>query len=181
MAWNELGLCNHRKQELHGLWCKTITRNSGPAQSIWRFSQMTFLRECEFCGAQNSVQLSGFEVLKQLETLHVASFGSVCFKNSWWKDGGFLGKGATEDQIRGPGPPGCPTSAGPVPLSHLLYFLSAPQMCSRCAKAACEVGSDLRFLFILHLLSDCEVPRVMGEWGKVGLTDFVFESCWCEI
>ena len=99
MAWNELGLCNHRKQELHGLWCKTITRNSGPAQSIWRFSQMTFLRECEFCGAQNSVQLSGFEVLKQLETLHVASFGSVCFKNSWWKDGGFLGKGAAEDQI----------------------------------------------------------------------------------
>lgn len=124
---------------------------------------MTFLRECEFCGAQNSVQLLGFEVLKQLETLHVASFGSVCFKNSWWKDGGFLGKGAAEDQIRGPGPPGCLTSAAPVPLTHLLYFLSAPQMCSRCAKAACEVGSDLRFLFILHLLSDCEVPRVIGE------------------
>ena len=120
--------------------------------------------------------------LNQLSTLHFAGFGSVCFKNSWWKDGGFLGKGAAEDQISGPGPPGRPTSGGPISLSPSPLSLHLPNVHQMC-KAS--VRGLFGFGVFAHLVSTFWLQGTQshgaGRGGRVGLTASVFESCWCKI
>lgn len=98
MKWS--GMPDSPKLEFHGLWCRTITRNSGLHLRVFGDEVKWPLKECAFCEGQNSVQLHRFEVLNQIKTFPSANFGSIwVFQKLLMKGHWFLGKTTAEDLI----------------------------------------------------------------------------------